>query len=216
MNSRNRRIQNTSGIALFLIAMGSLQAAEPQQVADATAPIVTVTATRTDHPIEDVPATVSVINEVEIERNLVKDIPGLVRYEPGISVSNNPGRFGPNGFNIRGIGGNRVLMQIDGIRLPDAFDFGSFSSASRNSVDIDAIKSVEILRGPASSLYGSDAIGGVVSYITKDPEDYMSLTSKPVYGSVKTGYASADKSWFGTATMAPSGFTRSSISSMPG
>lgn len=202
MNSSNRPIRNTSGIALFLVAMGSPQAAEPQQLADATAPVVTVTATRTDHPIEDVPATVSVISETEMERNLVRDIPGLIRYEPGVSVGNNPGRFGANGFTIRGIGGNRVLMQVDGIRLPDAFDFGSFSSASRNSVDVDTLKSVEILRGPASSLYGSDAIAGVVSYITKDPEDYLSLTDKPVYGSLKGGYASADNSWFGTATVA--------------
>lgn len=177
------------------------QAAD-QQVAEASAPLVTVTATRTDHPVEDVPSTVSVITSSDMERGLVNGIEDLVRYEPGVSAPNNPGRFGATGFTIRGVGGDRVLMQIDGIRLPDAFDFGAFSSATRNQVDLEAVKAVEILRGPASSLYGSDAIGGAVTYITKDPEDFMSLTDKPAYGSVKTGYASADESWFGTAAVA--------------
>ena len=163
---------------------------------------VTVTATRTERLVEDAPATVTVIDAETIERNVMKDITDLVRYEPGVSVGNNPGRFGPNGFNIRGIGGNRVLMQVDGIRLPDAFAFGSFSSASRNVIDIDALKAVEILRGPGSSLYGSDAIGGVVTYITKDPTDFMKLTDKPVFTSLKGDYASSDNSWLTTATAA--------------
>lgn len=163
---------------------------------------VTVTATRTERPVEEVPGTVTVIDAEAIERDVMKDITDLVRYEPGVSVSNNPGRFGPNSFNIRGIGGNRILMQVDGVRLPDAFAFGSFSSASRNVVDIDALKAVEILRGPGSSLYGSDAIGGVVTYITKDPADYMKLTDRPVFASIKGGYASVDDSWLTTATLA--------------
>lgn len=62
----------------------------------------------------------------------MKNITDLVRYDLGVSVRNNPGRFGPNSFNIRGIGGNRVLMQIDGVRRPDAFAFGAFGSAPRN------------------------------------------------------------------------------------
>lgn len=163
---------------------------------------VTVTSTRTERPVSDAPNTVTVIESENIERNLMKDITDLIRYEPGVSVSNNPGRFGPNGFTIRGIGGNRVLMQVDGIRLPDAFSFGSFSSASRNVIDIDALKAVEILRGPGSSLYGSDALGGVVTYITKDPADYMKLTDRPVFASLKAGYASVDDSWLTTATLA--------------
>ena len=132
----------------------------------------------------------------------MKDISDVVRYEPGVSVSNNPGRFGRNSFNIRGIGGNRVLMQVDGIRIPDAFSFGSFSSSTRDVADIDALKAVEILRGPGSSLYGSDAIAGVVSYITKDPVDFMATTDKPVFASLKGGFATADDSWLTTATLA--------------
>ncbi len=190
------------------LALAALLVAPCGALAQATATpekqlgTVTVTATRTERLVEDAPATVTVIDAETIERNAMKDITDLVRYEPGVSVGNNPGRFGPNSFNIRGIGGNRVLMQVDGIRLPDAFAFGSFSSASRNVIDIDALKAVEILRGPGSSLYGSDAIGGVVTYITKDPTDFMKLTDKPVFASLKGGYASSDNSWLTTATVA--------------
>ena len=163
---------------------------------------VTVTATRTERPVEEAPGAVTVISAERIEHENMRRITDLIRYEPGVSVGSNPGRFGPNSFNIRGIGGNRVLMQVDGIRLPDAFSIGSFSSASRNQIDIDALKTVEILRGPGSSLYGSDAIGGVVTYITKDPADFMRLTDKPVFASIKGGYDSSDKSWLTTATLA--------------
>jgi hemoglobin/transferrin/lactoferrin receptor protein len=186
--------------ALFAVTAGA--AAPVTAAADQQLPQVSVSATRTERSVEDVPGTVTVIYEKTIERNVMKDISDLVRYEPGVSVSNNAGRFGRNSFNIRGIGGNRVLMQVDGIRVPDAFSFGSFSSSSRDVVDIDALKAVEILRGPGSSLYGSDAIAGVVSYITKDPADYMALTGKPVFASVKGGYASADDSWLSTTTLA--------------
>ncbi len=83
-----------------------------------------------------------------------------------------------------------------------ATSHSSFSSASRNMIDIDALKAVEILRGPGSSLYGSDAVGGVVTYITKDPTDFMKLTDNPVFASLKGGYASTDSSWLTTATVA--------------
>ncbi|MGH8719749.1 MAG: TonB-dependent hemoglobin/transferrin/lactoferrin family receptor [Burkholderiales bacterium] len=163
---------------------------------------VTVTSTRTERTIENAPATVTVITGEDIEREVMSDITDLVRYEPGVSVSSSPARFGANSFNIRGLGGNRVLLQVDGIRLPDTFSFGSFASASRDVVDIDALKSVEILRGPGSSLYGSGAIAGVVTFITKDPADFLQLTDKPVFTSLKGGYFSADESWLSTATLA--------------
>jgi hemoglobin/transferrin/lactoferrin receptor protein len=204
--AEHRRVQRKNASLAAAVA-ATLSASAPGALHAQAAPetelrAVTVTSTRTERPVHDAPATVSVIDAAQMDEELARDITDLVRYEPGVSVGDNAGRFGPNSFNIRGIGGNRVLMQVDGIRLPDAFSFGSFSSASRNVVDIDALKAVEILRGPGSSLYGSDAIAGVVSYITKDPSDYMSLTDKAVFASLKGGYASADDSWLTTATLA--------------
>lgn len=162
---------------------------------------ITVTAARAERSISDVAGTVSVISAETIEENLSRDIRDLIRYEPGISVSGG-GRFGLNGFTIRGIGGDRVLTQVDGTPASDEFSFGPFLSSRRDFVDVDALKTVEVIRGPASSLYGSDALGGVVSFLTKDPADYLSSSDNPVYGSVKGGYTSEDNSYVTSATMA--------------
>jgi hemoglobin/transferrin/lactoferrin receptor protein len=167
---------------------------------------ISVTATRTERDANDVPATVTTIDEQQIDHGLVRDIRDLIRYEPGVSAPNDPARFGATGFNIRGLTENRVVLQVDGVRLPDFFRFsiGPFNTVTRNFVDMDALKRVEILRGPASSLYGSDALGGVVTYLTKDPADYLAGKAEPWYASLKTGYASVDKSWTNTLTGAGS------------
>ncbi len=191
---------------ILALSLSLSVAAAADDVAEPSAAlgVVTVTATLTPQPVEDVPATVSVIEAAEIERRLAQDIDDLVRYEPGVSVRNDAARFGLAGFNIRGLDGNRVLIEIDGARVSDAFSIGSFSNAGRDAVDLDTLRRVEILRGPASSLYGSDALGGVVSYVTKDPGDYLELDElgRDGYARVRAGYAGADASTFTSLTTA--------------
>ena len=167
-------------------------------------PEVAVTATRVSENVTDIPATITVIDSQQIDRGLVQSIQNLIRYEPGVTVNTDPNRFGASSFNIRGLEGNRVVIQVDGVRAPSLFTFGigPFNTSTRNMVDLDAMKSVEILRGPASTLYGSDALGGVVSYITKDPLDYLNLAVSPFYAGVKSFYASANEGWQNTATLA--------------
>ena len=123
----------------------------------------TVIATRTERALEEIAATISVKTSDVIERELVRNIADLVRFEPGVSVAGTGSRFGLNGFNIRGLGGNRVLTMVDGVRVPDEFSFGPFLSARRDFVDIDSLSRVELASGPISSLYGSDALGVCVS-----------------------------------------------------
>jgi hemoglobin/transferrin/lactoferrin receptor protein len=200
-----QRLQNSVLFGLaFLLPGFVLGAEEPELIPAATTILdqVTISATRTERDTDEVPATVSVIEDEEIERQLAFDIKDLIRYEPGVSVSTSPARFGNSGFNIRGIDGNRVLIQIDGVRVPDSFSIGSFSNAGRDLVDLDSLKSVEILRGPASTLYGSDALGGVVSYFTKDPEDYLNETSGQPYFDVKTAFDTSDEEWKNGFTVA--------------
>jgi hemoglobin/transferrin/lactoferrin receptor protein len=163
---------------------------------------VTSTATRTDRAVGDVPATVTVIDSEEIDRRNVNNTRDLIRYEPGVSVSNNPTRAGRGGFVIRGIGENRVLMTIDGVRVPDFPANSQPGTFARDYVDLESVKRVEIVRGPASALYGSDAIGGVVAYVTKDPSDYLRIANKDWYVSGKAGFDSADTSFTETATLA--------------
>lgn len=150
---------------------------------DAADQIITVTATRSPSEIEDVPVTVTVIDEQRIADELATDVRDLVRFEPGVVVPRSPTRFGAalgttgrdgnSGFRIRGIGGNRVLIQVDGIRVPDGFSFGAQAAGRGDYVDLGIVRSVEILRGPGSALYGSDGLAGVVSFITSDPADLL-------------------------------------------
>ena len=129
--------------------------------------VVTVIASRTERNPDEVPATVSVIENQQLDRELSSDIADLIRYEPNVSVGGTGSRWGLQGFTIRGIGGNRVLVVVDGVRVPDEFSFGPFLSARRDVVDVDSLSKIEILRGPISVLHGSDALGGVVAYTTK-------------------------------------------------
>ncbi len=162
---------------------------------------VQVTATRTERAVSDVAATVDVIDREQMDRQLVHDLKDLVRYEPGLSVTRSVTRFGIGGIRIRGLDGNRVRIQTDGIAMPTSFDIGSFSNANRDFTDLDTLKRVEIMRGPASSLYGSDALGGVVAFVTKDPADYLK-EGKDAHVGLKFGYDGEWKGLFGGVTTA--------------
>ncbi|OWR17078.1 TonB-dependent hemoglobin/transferrin/lactoferrin family receptor [Brevundimonas diminuta] len=172
---------------------------EPVRVAP-----VTVVGTRTERRVDEVPASVSVITAEAIETNLVTDIKDLIRFEPGVSVPTSPARFsaalsgagrdGNSGFTIRGMGGNRVLIVQDGVRVPDGFAFGAQSVGRGGYNDLDLVKSVEILRGPASALYGSDGIAGAVSFTSKDPSDFIEA-GRNFGARARVGYNSADEGW---------------------
>ncbi|BDU17778.1 TonB-dependent hemoglobin/transferrin/lactoferrin family receptor [Lysobacter auxotrophicus] len=180
--------------ALSTAAAGAVSASELDRIV--------VTATLTQRALDDVPNVVTAIDRDEMDRHLVRDLKDLFRYEPGITVSGGSGRFGGLGdIRIRGLGGNRVRIETDGIAVPDAFSIGSFSKANRNFVDLDTLKAVEVVRGPGSALYGSDALGGVVSFVTKDPSDYLA-DGKDAYFGLKFGYFGEDNGLFGGATAA--------------
>lgn len=165
---------------------------------------VTVVGTRTERRIDEVPASISVITAKDIENNLVTDIKDLIRFEPGVSVPTSPARFsaalsgsgrdGNSGFTIRGMGGNRVLIVQDGVRVPDGFAFGAQAVGRGGYNDLDLVKSVEILRGPASALYGSDGIAGAVSFTSKDPTDFIEA-GRSFGARARVGYNSADEGW---------------------
>jgi hemoglobin/transferrin/lactoferrin receptor protein len=193
-----------SGLALLanVACSGAVlaEAAAAQETTKATETI-TVTATRAPIRVINAPATVSVISATQLDDTLVGDIKDAVRFEPGVSVRSQPSRFsaalsstgrdGNAGFNIRGLEGNRVLIQTDGIRLPDAFSFGAQSVGRGDYADLDLVKSLEILRGPASPLYGSDGLAGAVSFTTKDPEDFLKA-GYSFGGRARVGYSDAD------------------------
>jgi hemoglobin/transferrin/lactoferrin receptor protein len=153
---------------------------------------IIVSATFAAQAVKDVAAETTVLLREDMDRRLNQDLRDLVRYEPGVSVTGG-GRFGIGGFAIRGLDGNRVRIEVDGVSAPDAFAIGSFSNAGRDFVDLDSLKRVEIVRGAASALHGSDALGGIVSFVTKDPGDYLADATDGTYLGIKGLYDSADR-----------------------
>jgi hemoglobin/transferrin/lactoferrin receptor protein len=156
-----------------------------------------VVAARRPQPSEEVAGSVSVIDRPEVERLQAQDVRDLVRYEPGVRVAADASRFGLDGFNIRGVQGNRVAVRIDGVPLPDAFSVGSFSNAGRDQVDPEFIQRLEILRGPASALYGSDALGGMVAVATRTPGDVVE--GEGMAGEFRAGWSGRDEAWKASA-----------------
>lgn len=162
---------------------------------------VTVSATRRVQAVTEVPGTVSVIDRQVLDQSNVNTLQDVVRYEPGVSVGGSGQRAGITGYNIRGIDGDRVLTQIDGVGIPESYFFGPYAQTQRNYVDPEIIKRVEMLRGPSSSLYGSTAIGGAVSYYTLDPADIIK-PGQATGARLKAGYSSKDNSWLKSGTVA--------------
>ena len=159
---------------------------------------VTVTGTRTERTLADSPASITVIDRERLRRELVQNIQDLVRYEPGVSVRRSV-RYGLQDFNIRGLDANRVLIQVDGIRQPERFSFGPFT-IGRDTFELEALKTVEIIRGPASTLYGSDALGGVVTYTTLDPADLLGERDSHV--GLSSQYDSKNQGYVNTLSLA--------------
>ncbi len=180
--------------ALYLISVWDSAIAESKS--EKLTEIVVVVGTRTEREINEVAATIDVKTKDQIERELAQSLEDLFRFEPGISASGTGSRFGFDGFSIRGIGGNRVLTLVDGIRVPEEFSFGPFLSARRDFIDIDSLGRAEVARGPISSLYGSDALGGVVALTTHTPQDYLE-DDKGQFTEMKLANSGADGSTAG-------------------
>jgi hemoglobin/transferrin/lactoferrin receptor protein len=156
-------------------------------------PTVTVVG-KVEQPLSEVAATVSIIDAEQIVGALARDARDLFRFEPGISVGNDPARFGLGAVNIRGLGGNRVLVETDGVPAPAGFAIGSFSDTGRPLTDLGIVQRVEVLRGPASSLYGSDALAGVVALSTVAPGDLLE-PGEALAAIARTSYAGVDDGW---------------------
>lgn len=170
---------------------------------------ISVTATRIAQPVSDVPASVSVIrlNDLLSPAGGLRD---LARYEPGVSVpvsfgavGNAPRNFpGPRSLNIRGIDGNRVLIQVDGVRQPEQFTFGSAQLIGRDYFEPSLYRTAEILKGSASALYGSDAVGGVLSFISPAPSALLSDAKRDWLAGASSTHLSATDEWTHTVSAA--------------
>lgn len=161
---------------------------------------VVVTASKSAQKLGDVNGSMTLIQADTIDQHLANSVDDLFEFTPGISVSG-AGNRGNSPINIRGITGNRILVNVDGVRQPKNLNFG-FLSSSRHFIDLNTLKQVEVIPGPASSLYGSDALGGVVSYTTKEAADLLADDANGLAGHAKLGYDGANQGWSESATLA--------------
>lgn len=159
-----------------------------------------VVAHKSRRSIHEIAANVTVVSREDISDNLATSVAEVFRYSPGIDYEASGSRFGTEGINIRGIGGNRVAMLVDSVPLSDQFDVGSFSNATRDFVNAGLIQRVEVLHGPASALYGSAAIGGVVAVSTPNPADLAGADA--IGGDATATWRGADQSTHATAMFA--------------
>lgn len=133
----------------------------------------TVVATRSHRPADELPASVSTLTRSSIDFLQMQDADDLLIYEPLVDIPFDAGggdafvpyqAIGFSQYSIRGLGGNRVLVEVDGIRQPQQFEINGGTNG--DLFDPAVFESLEILKGSASSLYGSDALAGIVSFTT--------------------------------------------------
>ena len=182
-------------------------------VANTTLPAIVNSATRTDRRADEVPAVVTVLSADDIEAAGARDIKDLFRNQVDLTVRSAPGRFGlalsstgragNEGLNIRGLEGNQVLLLVDGIRMPGSFSFGSFATGRADYLALEATQAVEVLRGPASTSFGSDGLAGALSLRTLDPTDVLKA-GQALGGFVRLAGTQVDNSVALTAAAAAS------------
>jgi len=140
-------------------------------------PIV-VTASRSPQRLLDLVADVTVIDADEIARSGGQGLVALLSRQPGVEIIQNGGPGATSGVFLRGANAAQTLVLIDGMRVASA----SSGATALEAIPIEQIERIEILRGPASSLYGADAIGGVIQVFTRRAAGRMAANASLGYG----------------------------------
>lgn len=146
-----------------------------------------VTAARSAEPLDDLVADVSVIDRDEIAAAGADSLTDLLQREPGVEVIQNGGPGATSGVFLRGANAAQTLVLVDGMRIGSA----SSGATALEAIPLDQIDHIEILRGPASSLYGADAIGGVIQIFTRSGNAGRHANASLGYGTYRTIAASA-------------------------
>ena len=164
-------LQPTTLVGAIAIAMGLTSTAfadtqNSSKQVNTTLDTLVVTASRSEEKIKDIPARISIIEPQILEQSPIAELPHLLMSDAAINMVQSGG-YGQNAaIFTRGTNSTHTLVLRDGVRL----NTGSAGVASLPFLDTTDIKQIEILKGPASVLYGTDAIGGVVQLISKIPE----------------------------------------------
>ena len=162
---------------LSLIAIVPLYGQQKKKEKETEIKEVVVTATRSQKKLKDVPITVQVVTAEDIKKSQSTDFKTFLENEfSGINFTYNGGS--PN-INMMGFGGKYVLFLMNGERMAGE----TFDNIDYDRIDIDNIERIEIIKGASSSLYGSNAIGGVINIITKDSKSPLEINAGYLYDS---------------------------------
>ena len=142
---------------------------------------IVVSATRTPTRADELVGDVVVINRAEIEKMLGRTLPEILARVPGVQFSSNGGLGKNSSVNIRGSEARHTILLIDGVRYGSA----TTGTPAWDNIPIDMIERIEIVKGPASALYGSDAVGGVVQIFMRKGFQGFSPYASATLGSEK-------------------------------
>lgn len=164
---------------LFTLSANAEQSAQLESVL--------VTATRTETRINSILSDITVVSREEIQSAPQTSLPELLATLPGIQVANAGGRGSSNSLFIRGTNSEHAVVLVDGQRVSSA----TLGTTSLEHIPLELIDHIEVVRGPASSLYGADAIGGVIQVFTKRGEGAPAPSLSLAYGRYNTTIGSA-------------------------
>lgn len=156
---------------------------------------IIVTAARIEQPLSRVIGATSVITRQDIERRQAHSVQELLRGETGVNIVNNGGLGKLSNVFLRGADAEQVLVLIDGVRVGSA----TSGTTSFEFLPVDQIERIEIVRGPRSSLYGADAIGGVIQIFTRRADGLafnLGTGSNDTYRGGASFGAVSDQAWF--------------------
>jgi len=173
-----------SKFVLLPLAAACLRAACAQPV---SLPAAVVTATREPLALERVVSDLVVIDAERIRRSSADSVEDLLRREAGVQVSRNGGPGQNAAVLIRGAGANNTLVLVDGVRVGSA----TLGQTAFEGISLAQIERIEVLRGPGSSLYGADAVGGVVHIITRRGDGAPRLAAHAALGQLDSNQADA-------------------------
>ncbi len=185
MSIRRTLFARTAVAAALAIAFQPAFAVDEEEEAT-----VVVTATRVPTRINEVIADMTVIDRKEIEQAGPATLPELLSRQPGLHIVDNGGRGKAASVFMRGTASTHALLLVDGVPLGSA----TTGQPSLHNLPLSQIERIEILRGPASSLYGSDAIGGVIQIFTRRGEGPARVNAYAGFGSHDTREAQASVS----------------------
>ncbi|MBL7132189.1 MAG: TonB-dependent receptor, partial [Candidatus Omnitrophica bacterium] len=171
------------GVLLFALAQIGVAQEVEEGMATFDLGEIVVTPTKTERTVGDLSLSVSVITKEVIEASTAQTATDILSILPGVFV-HKTGPFGRTDVVIRGHGsrGRRVMVLVDG--KPEKM--GLFGCTVTHSLPLDNVERIEVVRGPASVLYGSDALGGVINIITKKPKEKFEGDITLSYGSYDT------------------------------